>query len=294
MNRIKKILNLYRLDLKNKCIVLLYFSKSILKMQPTQNEIDIYKYYNNLILSDGYLFAETQNSFTSDFKNNVDKRIKLRKRPSSDMYVFQQIYHFEEYLPLVNMYKDNFKNNIDYKMNIIDAGSNIGLTSLFFMDHFNKPNVICIEPEIQNFKILEYNIDGNNDSNIIKINGAVWSSNSKIKIIKDFRDKLEWSFRVEETQEMDGILAYSINQLVKDNSFEYLDILKIDVEGSEKQIFNKALSNLDFLKITKCIAIEIHDEFNCREDIYTVLDEYGFSYFNKGELTIGVNKNLLT
>jgi FkbM family methyltransferase len=162
------------------------------------------------------------------------------------------------------------------------------------MDHFNKPNVICIEPEIQNFKILEYNIDGNNDSNVIKINGAVWSSNSKIKIIKDFRDKLEWSFRVEETQEMDGILAYSINQLVKDNSFEYLDILKIDVEGSEKQIFNKALSNLDFLKITKCIAIEIHDEFNCREDIYTVLDEYGFSYFNKGELTIGVNKNLLT
>ena len=69
--------------------------------------------------------------------------------------------------------------------------------------------------------------------------------------------------------------------------------MNIDIEGSEKQIFDKNNSDLEFLKITKCIAIEIHDFFDCRKQIYDILDCYGFTYFNEGELTIAVNSNLV-
>lgn len=292
MSRISKLSNLYRLNFKNQWIVCVYLIKTVFNIKPTIQQNEIYIYYNYLINNDGYFFKETVNFITSNFKGNAQKRIKLRKLPSSDFDVFQQIYFWKEYLPAIDTYKNNFAKPNNYRVNIIDAGGNIGLTSLFFLEHFNNCQIICLEPEIENFKILDYNLPNSDLNNIKKINAAIWSKNAKIKIVKDFRDKLDWSFRVEETEDLNSIDAFSFNQIVKENKLEFIDILKIDIEGSEKEIFTSSNMNLDFLKITKCIAMEIHDEFNCREEIYIVLRKYGFKFFNQGELIIGYNQNL--
>ncbi len=293
MIKTNKFSNLKRLNFKNKYSVILFFFKTVLKIKPSQKQIDFYFFYNELIRLNGYIIIDTSDYYILDFRNNFNKTIKLRKRPSSDMDVFKQIYGFGEYFSVVKKYNENFINVEGYHLNIIDAGANIGLTSLFFLEHFNQPNIICVEPEQKNFSILDFNLNSSLDK-VVKVNGAIWNSNSKIKIVKDFRDQLDWSFRVEETNESDGIQAFSINQLVKDNNLKIIDILKIDIEGSEKQIFNTKTSDLNFLKITKCISLEIHDEFNCREDIYKVFLDYGFSITNIGESTIGINKNLIS
>lgn len=294
MARTNKISNLKRLNTKNKCIVLLYLIKRILRIQPTKNEENVYVYYNVLINSNGYSFSENKDEFVSELKDDYYKRIKTRKKPkSSDLDAFNMVYSKKEYLPVVKEYLKNFKSEIEKPIHIIDAGSNIGLTALFFIDYFKKVEIVCVEPELENFKILEYNLKNCNDNTIHKINGAIWNTDCHIKIVNDFKDKLNWSFRVEQTIDSNGIKAFSINSIIKNIGFETIDILKIDVEGSEKQIFDKNNSNLEFLKITKCIALEIHDFFDCRKQIYDVLDFYGFSYFNEGELTIAVNSNLL-
>lgn len=292
MVSINKFTNFKRLDFKNINVVLCYFIKKIFKIRPNLRERSVYAYYNYLIDLNGYLLEETPNAYITNFKNNFDKRIKLRKNPSSDFEVFKQVYYLKEYLPVVNAYNNNFKNKADMTLNIIDAGSNIGLTSLFFLDYFQNANIISVEPEIENFKILEFNLGSAKNSKTLKINGAIWSSNCKIRIVNDFRNRSSCSFRVEESDQADAITAYSVNQLIADNNFKILDILKIDIEGSEKQLFTLPTSNLDFLKITKCIAIEIHNEFDCRAAIYKVLIEYGFVLFDEGELTIGINQKL--
>ncbi|WP_310557741.1 FkbM family methyltransferase [Flavobacterium sp.] len=293
MAKTNKISNLRRLNNKNKFIVVLYLIKRILRIEPTKNEENVYVYYNILINSNGNYLSETKSEFVSEINDNFYKCIKTRKKPkSSDLDAFNMIYSKKEYLPIVKVYFENFKIVNETSLNIIDAGSNIGLTSLFFIDYFKKATIVCIEPELENFKILEYNLKNCNDNKVFKINGAVWSTDCNIKIINDFKDKLDWSFRVEETEEDNSIKAFSINTIINTIGFDSIDILKIDVEGSEKQIFDKNSSNLDFLKITKCIAIEIHDFFDCRKQIYDVLDFYGFTYFNEGELTIAYNTNL--
>lgn len=294
MKRINKLINnLKRLNFKNKCIVLVYLIKTNIKIQPSIKEKNVYSYYSHLVEFNGFLVEEKQNYYITDFKKISKKTIKLRKKPSSDIPVFGQIYNHKEYLPVVNIYNKNFKNNANYRMNIIDAGANIGLTTLYFSENFKNTNIVCVEPEINNFELLNFNLSKIIDSNIIKINAGIWKSNVKLKIINDFRDKSDWAFRVEETLDNDGIQAYTINHIVKTNNFEYIDILKIDIEGSEKVIFTSTTSNLDFLRITRCIALEIHDEFNCRKEIYNVLTKYGFSYFDEGQSTIGINNNLL-
>lgn len=292
MVKTNKFSNLKRLDLKNKGIVLGYLIKTALRMKSSQKETDAYLYYNYLISNNGYLVAENKESYTADFKDGAVKRIKLRKKPSSDILVFDQIYCFREYQPVVEDYKQHFGQNPNQNVNIIDAGSNIGLTSLFFSEHFEKPSIIAIEPDRANFGMLGFNLQSA-EGKIVKINGAVWCKNTFIKIVNDFRDQSDWAFRVEESADEGDIQAFTINQLAADHGFDIIDILKIDIEGSEKQIFDPQLSDLSFLERTKCIAIEIHDEFDCRQDIYTLLTQYGFTFREQGELTIGINHNLI-
>ena len=139
---------------------------------------------------------------------------------------------------------------------------------------------------------MNYNLKEIVNFNFIKINGAILSSNSKIKVVNDFRDKADWSFRVEASNDSNSLQAYTLNHLATTNNFNYMDILKIDIEGAEKELFTSSTYNLEFLNITKCIAIEIHDEFDCRQEIYSILANYGFTFFDEGESTIGINEKL--
>ena len=134
MAKTNKILNLKRLNFKNKCNVCFYLLKKILKIQPSSEELLCYRFYNELIQINGFIKFESKEFYILELKNSFNKTVKIRKRPSSDIDVFQQIYILGEYAPVVKIYKENFKNN--NKLNIIDAGGNIGLTSLFFFRKF--------------------------------------------------------------------------------------------------------------------------------------------------------------
>lgn len=290
--RITKIFkNLKRLNFINLTRLIVYKLKKKINSKTTQAENYLSIYYSYLVKYNGFLIEDTNKYYVTNFKN-FDAVLKLRKTPSSDFDVFYQIVESKEYFPVVTNYKNNFGNILNHSVNIIDAGSNIGLTSFFFMQYFQKAKIIVVEPDSENFQILSYNLKEKINFEIIKIYGAVWSSNCQIKVVNDFRDKSDWSFRVEESNDSDAIQAYTINDLAEKNNFDFIDILKIDVEGAEKQIFTSETSDLAFLSKTRCIAIEIHDEFNCRVQIYSILDKYGFTFINEGELVIGINKNL--
>ncbi|WP_264553463.1 FkbM family methyltransferase [Flavobacterium sp. N2038] len=291
--RIAKIFkNLKRLNFINLTRLIIYKLKKKINSKTTQAEKYLSLYYNYLVRFNGVLIEETSKYYITEFKDKFSARVKLRKTPSSDFDVFYQVVVSNEYLPVVTSYRTNFKLPLNYTPNIIDAGSNIGLTSLFFINQFQSAKIVAVEPDTDNFQVLDYNLQEKDNFEFIKINGAIWSSNTKIKVINDFRDRSDWSFRVEESNDSDAMQSYTINDLMSKNNFDYIDILKIDIEGAEKQIFTSFESDLDFLNKTKCIAIEIHDELECRDEINTILDKYGFSIIHEGELTIGINKNL--
>ncbi len=74
-------------------------------------------------------------------------------------------------------------------------------------------------------------------------------------------------------------------------NWQIVDLLKIDIEGAELELFSDA-ENVQFLANVKLITIEIHDEFECRMNIEDIIQSYGFLIFHSGELTIGINKLL--
>jgi FkbM family methyltransferase len=166
------------------------------------------------------------------------------------------------------------------------------MSSLYFALKFSDAKIIAIEPDSENFQILRKNTL---NYTLELINKAVWSSNQELGVFSGFRDGLPWSRTVSE------ITNYSHSH-IKVHSITvgeilglangYIDVLKIDIEGSEKNLFEgDQISNL--LAVTKFIAIEIHDEFRCRQLICDKLSDLGFKWFNSGEITIGENSFLI-
>ena len=208
---------------------------------------------------------------------------------SSDSDVFKQIILEKEYDYLTNLIK---KNNIELKT-MVDGGSNVGYTSIYLSNFFPKASIIAMEPNADTFERLSRNLKSNNLDNVTCWQKGLWNKNTYLKADHSFRDQQAWSFRLEETQNEEEKLfeAVSIDHILNSSNWETIDLLKIDIEGGEKELF-KSDENLNWLNQIKVIAIEIHDEFDCRDDIEGILKDNNFELVHSGELTIGINKTL--
>lgn len=242
----------------------------------------------NRLLSKGIQITSKNETITFNYPINNQKTIIQLKRNSSDAQVFEQIVELEEYKSLIEVFK---KNNI-VPRNMIDVGANIGLTCLYFRAHFPELNIVALEPSDDTFNRLSNNISNNNFGSIHLLKKGLWSSKKRLKADTTFRDGQDWSFRLIEAKPDEEALfeTTTIDELIHDFNIETIDFLKIDIEGGEVEVF-KEFDSIEWLPKIKIIALEIHDEFNCREYIEFNLEKY-FELSHTGELTIGVNKNL--
>jgi FkbM family methyltransferase len=217
-------------------------------------------------------------------------KLKLRDHLHSDYSVFRQIFNFEEFKVVSNIINLNFDNS--EKTVIIDSGSNVGYTTLYLDKKINSKDlhIYAVEPSSENVKYFKTNVFELNSLNNVKVYDKALSHKQGVnyKISNEFRDGKDWSLETIESLngEIEGI---TIEQIIEDNDIEVITLLKIDIEGAERYIFNKE-TDTSFLNKTKVLAIEIHDEYNIRESIYDILKSYGFFLFESGELTIGLNK----
>lgn len=175
------------------------------------------------------------------FKNTI----YLRKK-DSDLSIFHQVFTERQYKwPQVESLKPK---------TILDAGGNIGMASLYFSSLFPECEIFAVEPDSDNFKALQKNTS--NYSNIKALQGGVWYTNEPLQITRNegLSAGLVLKTAEEATEKVNG---YTIEKLMEIFQLEYIDILKIDVEGAEKEIFEKG--NIDWLSKVGIIVIELHD-----------------------------------
>ncbi len=78
------------------------------------------------------------------------------------------------------------------------------------------------------------------------------------------------------------IPAISISEIMSKFGAEDIDVLKIDIEGSEIEILNK---HHDWLDSVKTLFIELHDRFQpgCTEALRNALNNYTYDESVSGE-----------
>jgi FkbM family methyltransferase len=206
--------------------------------------------------------------------------IYLRNK-TSDWPTFQQLFIREEYktqLPFV-------------PKNIIDCGVNIGLSVVYFKNQFPNARIVGIEPETSNFQQAKKNTEHLSDVHLIK--AAVWHKQVNLKIVPG-EDHGNWSFHVEETTEAgpDTIPAVCISDLMKQYQMDEIDLLKMDIEGAELEVFQNNYQ--DWLPRTKVLMIETHDQDRrgTTGPFFARMSEYGFRVTIQGENFVCVRKDL--
>jgi FkbM family methyltransferase len=149
---------------------------------------------------------------------------------------------------------------------IVDAGANIGLTSVFYANKYPQARVLAIEPETSNYEILEKNAAPY--PNITCIRRALWRSDTAVTIADPGSG--HWGFQtVEEagktrSSEVEGI---TVNSLMARFAIDYIDFFRIDIEGAEHEVFE---SSSPWIEKVGVIAIELHDRLKtgCSRSVY--------------------------
>jgi FkbM family methyltransferase len=141
---------------------------------------------------------------------------------------------------------------------VIDAGANIGLASVYFANRFPAARIIAIEPEAANFRMLVKNTRAY--PNVTPIQAALWKCDGQLSIgMPDSSTGAsgEWAFVVSERQSGQKVEALSLKTITTRFEMSFVDVLKIDIEGSEKEVFETC----DWADLVGCVMIETHDRF---------------------------------
>jgi FkbM family methyltransferase len=199
---------------------------------------------------------------------NLRHPVVLR-RNTSDLAVFEQIFFFDIYgfdTPYV-------------PGTIIDCGANIGLASVFFANKFPTAKIIAIEPEKSNFEMLKVNAALY--PNIQPVNKAIWHQSTSLII--DDPGIGHHGFTTTEIAKIDSetIEAVTIVDLMSKYGIDSIDILKIDIEGAEMELFTYDFDA--WLPKVRCIAIELHSFRDASKPFIKAISKYNFSLTTFGE-----------
>jgi len=141
---------------------------------------------------------------------------------------------------------------------IVDAGANIGCSSIYFANRYPSAAIIAIEPEVTNFVMLERNVRPYRQ--IAAIHAALWRHEELIHISSPLGGGgpwEKWSTTTSENGDGELIQAVSVRALMDRFRLSSIDLLKVDIEGSEVEVF----SSCDWMHLVNALVIETHDRF---------------------------------
>lgn len=141
---------------------------------------------------------------------------------------------------------------------IVDAGANIGLASLFFARRYPDARVIAIEPESSNYAMLLKNTAPY--PNIVAVRAALWNRDTELDLVD--LGSGHTNFQTAEAagdkkgSVISKVRAMTIDRLMAEFDINTIDLLKLDIEGAEKELFE---GPLDWVRRVGVFAVELHE-----------------------------------
>ena len=170
---------------------------------------------------------------------------------------------------------------------IFDGGAYTGISSLNFHERYPGARIIAIEPESDNFTQLEHNVACFEQISLVK--AALWSEDTHVEIYnRHDNDWAKWGFAAKAVSESnpDTVPARSVASLMREYTLPKIDILKLDIEGSEFNLFSA--ENLDWLDQVDVVIIELHDRIipGCSNVVRKAFSGGQWKEFTVGEKVI--------
>ena len=165
---------------------------------------------------------------------------------------------------------------------IVDGGANIGMASLFFAVRYPQARIIAIEPEAANARLLRQNTALFPQIEVVQ--AALWSEPGELTL--ENPEASSSSFRVQAAGSAAppgaAIRAVTLPELLAEAPPDARVLVKLDVEGAEKEIFS---ADTDWLQRVSILVVELHDRFKpgCGEALEAAVAPFPFTRLTCGE-----------
>jgi len=208
-------------------------------------------------------------------KGIISVRIPQSRTPvalragTSDVRAFFQVFLDDCYAIPVNIHPDL----------IIDGGANVGYASIYYANKYPDARIIAVEPEASNHDLLKVNTSGY--ANVTVLRAGLWNRGAQLKIKDPSAEK--WAFQVQESEaDEESIDAVTVDEIVERAGAGSIDILKLDIEGAEKELFASAETWLGRVQV---LIVELHDRLRpgCSESFQAAVAKQEFSAMRRGE-----------
>ena len=196
--------------------------------------------------------------------------------------------NFFSYYDLQHLFHEIFTHEI-YKFStntqepfIIDCGSNIGISILYFKTLYPQAHIIGFEPDQKTFGILAKNIEQNNLANVQLVNKAVAGHDGEITFYSnpDQQGATRMNMFSKELgcRQATVVKATKLSHVIN----RPVDFLKMDIEGAETQVFQE-LADSGKLSFVKNMVLEYHHHMHdSKHDnlsvLLGILEKNGFGY----------------
>jgi FkbM family methyltransferase len=164
---------------------------------------------------------------------------------------------------------------------ILDCGSNIGMSILFFKKLYPEARIIGFEADPITCERLTSNVEQNGLRDVVLNNCALTDKDGSVEF---YRDKqvigggLHMSVRRERN---DGERVVVPARRLSSFITEEIDMLKLDVEGAEGSVLQELADN-GKLPMIRQIHLEYHHHIDSKEDklsaMLEILEDQGFGY----------------
>jgi FkbM family methyltransferase len=162
---------------------------------------------------------------------------------------------------------------------VVDCGANIGCFALYMSSLAPGIRLFCFEPGAKTFERLQFNIAANRLQNqVAAFRAAIWDREAiqELRLVSVSGDASIFTRPDHPTLSTQLVPCISLPKAFSKYGVEEVDLLKIDVEGSELEILRGA-SDLDWGRVRR-VVMECHDFIRpgvgCQ--VVALLAKYGF------------------
>ena len=174
-------------------------------------------------------------------------------------------------------------------LRIIDAGANIGDETIRFRHLHPSAEIIALEPAKDNFRLLKMNCRGDPSCNLL--NKGLWGRDGYLSVHRGSGNESFWVSEADDPKREYDVEAVSLPTLLREHGWDAVDILKLDIEGAERNVFEAP--DTDWIRRTQVMIVECPDGDapGTGQRIFAKLQPLAFDVHVHGENLVFIRRN---
>ena len=219
----------------------------------------------------------------------------LGRDPGKHLPIFGWTFHFLDFDAFRFLFKEVFLNE-DYffesetpNPHIIDCGSNVGDTILYFKRLYPECTILGFEPHPPTLEVLKRNLAENRVPGVTVKEVALAGGKTRTSLYAGPSDGGSLQVSLHPTFTADGAPSVVQTGVLSEHIHGNVDFLKIDTEGSELWILSELRDSGKIRNLSK-MAIEYHHHVGDHDGLSAlllVLEGAGFGYHVKAGCGVG-------